>query len=262
MDIEIRDRFIELWTRYFEGAELPLAFYYTRDTGGVEPVKAPATAHQCIIGVLNRARKGTTLVFEKDSCGCSGAKRYLGFTQAFEMPDFEYFLSCGIEGKVEGERYKKSPELVREMVQTSPVFEAPAPFLVFKRWDTLTETDEPQVVLFYGQPDILSGLFTLAGFDEEDRNAVISPFAAGCGAIVQYPCLETQRERPRAVLGMFDVSARPFVPRDTLSFAIPMNKFQRMIDNIEQSFLITPSWGKIKKRIKKSGKFDEGYVTL
>jgi len=30
------------------------------------------------------------------------------------MPHFEYFLSCGIPGKLEGERYKKSPELVKE----------------------------------------------------------------------------------------------------------------------------------------------------
>lgn len=29
------------------------------------------------------------------------------------MPNFEYFLSCGIPGKLEGERYKKTPELVR-----------------------------------------------------------------------------------------------------------------------------------------------------
>lgn len=32
-------------------------------------------------------------------------------------PDFEYFLSCGIPGKMEGEPDKKSPELVKEIMQ-------------------------------------------------------------------------------------------------------------------------------------------------
>jgi len=49
---------------------------------------------------------------------------------------------------------------------------------------------------------------------------------------------------------MFDVSARPFVPRDMLTFAAPMSKFTRMIDNMEESFLITPSWAEVQKRIK------------
>jgi hypothetical protein len=49
---------------------------------------------------------------------------------------------------------------------------------------------------------------------------------------------------------MFDVSARPFVPKDVLTFAAPMSKFTRMVANMEESFLITPSWAKVQKRIK------------
>jgi hypothetical protein len=67
---------------------------------------------------------------------------------------------------------------------------------------------------------------------------------------VQYPYLETKAATPRAVIGMFDISARPFVPADILTFAAPLSKFTRMVDNMEESFLITPSWAKIQKRIK------------
>ena len=49
---------------------------------------------------------------------------------------------------------------------------------------------------------------------------------------------------------MFDVSARPFVAKDVLSFAAPMSKFKRMVDNMEESFLITESWRKVQKRIE------------
>src|SRR5674536_118557 len=73
--------------------------------------------------------------------------------------------------------------------------------------------------------------YTLAGFDEADLNAVYCPFCAGCGSIVKFPFLEMDASHPRAVLGMFDVSARPFVPGSTLSFAIPMNKFAAMINS-------------------------------
>jgi hypothetical protein len=47
------------------------------------------------------------------------------------------------------------------------------------------------------------------------------------------------------VIGMFDISARPCVPRETLTFAVPMNKFISMIGNMEESFLITRSWEKV-----------------
>jgi len=48
---------------------------------------------------------------------------------------------------------------------------------------------------------------------------------------------------------MFDISARPFVDTCELSFAMPMKKFDSMVNNMDESFLITGSWEKIKKRI-------------
>jgi len=250
MDIKMKETFIEGWKKYFNGADLPITFYYSQEAGGAETVKSPS-GHQCIIGVLSRVRKGTSLCFDVNSIGCPGGKRYLGFTQEIR-PEFEYFLSCGIPGKLEGERYKKTPELVKEAMKRMPEFKAPAQFIVFKRWDKLEKQDNPEVVIFFAQPDVLSGLFTLTNFDEADPNGVFAPFSAGCGSIVQYPYLEKDSTRPRGVVGMFDVSARPFVPKETLTFALPMIKFLRMIENMEESFLITPSWDKVKARIEKS----------
>ena len=131
-----------------------------------------------------------------------------------------------------------------------PIFKAPAQFIIFKRWDKLEQADHPEVVIFFAPPDVLSGLFTLTNFDEAEPNGIFTPFSAGCGTIVQYPYLERDSTRPRGVLGMFDVSARPFVPKETLSLAWPMKKFQRMIENMDESFLITPSWDKVKGRIQ------------
>ena len=263
MDMQLKEKFIKQWKKYFNEAGLPISFYYTNEVRRAEPVK-PASGHRCIMCDLAKVVRGTSLYFEAESIGCFGGKRYLGFSDDI-MANFEYFLSCGIEGQLEGERYKKTPEMVKEMMEKLPKPKtglcrtlsrqlpspkAPAKFIVFKRWDMLEESDAPEVVIFFAPADVLSGLFTLANFDEVEANAVFAPFAAGCGSIVQYPYLEKDNDRPRGVLGMFDVSARPFVPENLLTFAVPMNKFVRMVENMEESFLITSSWSKVNRRIK------------
>jgi uncharacterized protein (DUF169 family) len=249
MDMILKEQFRERWEEYFGDAELPICFYYTDQEGRAEVAK-PAAGRQCFIGALAKVRKGQSLCFNAKSIGCFGGKRYLGFTKRM-MPNFEYFLSCGIPGEVEGERYKKSPEMVKEALEILPPFRAPERYIVFKRWDMLDESDEPAVVIFFAKADVLSGLFTLANYDEVEENGVITPFGAGCSTIVMYPYLERDADRPRAVLGMFDVSARPFVPKEMLTLAVPMNKFTRMVENMEESFLITPSWKKVRKRISR-----------
>ena len=128
-------------------------------------------------------------------------------------------------------------------------FTAPARYIVFKRWDLLDESDQPQVVIFIVKPDVIAGLFTLAGFDEAETNAVISPFGSGCSSIVYTPYMESLTPHPRPSIGMFDISARPFVDKYELSFAAPMNKFMAMVSNMDESFLITRSWEKIQKRL-------------
>ena len=250
MDMELKHKFIDLWSKYFTGAELPLAFYYT----GAKPVEGAierAEGARCVIAELNRARLGKPLFFDNETIGCFGGKRYLGYAREL-MPGFEFFLSCGIPGKMEGEKYKKTPELVKRIMDIQPLFEAPGKYIVFKRWDTLIESDDPAAVIFFARPDVLSGLFTLAGFDEEEPSAIYAPFSAGCGSIVQYPYLEIPKEKQKCILGMFDVSARPFVPQDALSFTAPMKKFTAMVGNMDESFLTTASWEKVRVRIAKA----------
>lgn len=248
MDMKLKEKFIRRWEKYFDGAELPISFYYSDEARGAEQVK-PSSGRRCIIGDLATVRTGQSLCFEAESIGCPGGRRYLGFTGEV-MPNFEYFLSCGIAGKLEGERYKKTPDLVKEMMKTVPKLKAGGKFIIFKRWDKLEEWDGPEVVIFFGCADVISGLFTLANFDESEPDGVFAPFAAGCGSIVHYPYLEKDSARPRAVLGMFDISARPFVPENFVTFSVAMSKFVRMVENMEESFLITRSWSKVKERIK------------
>jgi hypothetical protein len=127
---------------------------------------------------------------------------------------------------------------------------APENYIIFKRFDLMGDNDKPLVAIFFAPPDVLSGLFTLANFDEPQPNGVIAPFCAGCASIVDFPLKELKSSEPHAVLGMFDVSARPCVPSNVLTFAVPWTKYVRMVDNMKESFLITKSWNKVRARIK------------
>jgi hypothetical protein len=247
MDLVLKERFSGRWERYFAGAELPIVFYYSDDTNG-NTVAAADKLPGCLIAALARVRRGHPLCLDRDSIGCLGGRRYLGFTGKLR-PDFEYFLSCGIPGKITGERYKQSPELVREVMKHQPFFPAPGRFIVFKRWDSLETGDNPDVVIFFASPDVITGLFTLANFDESEPDGVFTPFGSGSASIIRYPYMEKTASRPRGVIGMFDISARTYVPKDRLSFAVPFVKFQTMVANMEASFLTTESWAAICRRI-------------
>jgi len=246
MEKGLKEQFAEKWERYFPGASLPICFYYTDEQRG-EPVK-PYPGMHCLIRELARVRSGESLSFASNTIGCAGGRYYLGFSQRLR-PDFNYFLSCGIPGQLEGERYKASPELVAEQLKHNPPIPAPARRIVFKRWDMLAESDDPAVMIFFAPPDVLAGLFALANFDESDSQAVIAPMGSGCASIVHYPYRELLSSHPRAVLGMFDVSPRPWVPPGELTLAIPWPKFLRMVLEMDQTFLTAESWSKVRMRI-------------
>jgi hypothetical protein len=42
---------------------------------------------------------------------------------------------------------------------------------------------------------------------------------------------------------------RPGVDAGTLTFSVPMRKLERMVSDMDESFLITESWQKVKSRL-------------
>ena len=91
MDNSFKEKFQELWNKYFNQTELPIVLYYTDKKTVKENDKK---INQCLIACLNRVRKGTSLRFNTDTIGCPGGRRYAGFNPEISE-NFEYFLSCG-----------------------------------------------------------------------------------------------------------------------------------------------------------------------
>jgi hypothetical protein len=247
MNQKFKAGFLEKWATYFGDNELPITFFYVEEPGDVARANIPK-GHSCIVCELALVRKGKPLAWNVQSLGCGGAQRYLGYTDKIR-PNFEYFLSTGIPGVMEGERYIRTPEMVNEMMAGMPCIPAKGRYIIFKRFDQLTPGDDPVAVIFFAKPDVLSGLFTLANFDQPGGNGVIAPFGSGCGSIVHQAWFQQEQENPKAILGMFDPSARPCVPKDTLSFSVPMKKFEKMVGYMDESFLATGTWKTLKRRL-------------
>ncbi len=174
----------------------------------------------------------------------------MGFLEK-ARPNIEYFLSCGIPGEMEGERYIKTPELARKYFAITKPRPAPANYCVLKPIENFQQGDiKPEVVAFFAPPDVLSGLFTLTNYALETTDAVYTPFGSGCSAILTYPLKEAEKEAPRAVIGMFDVSARPMVERNILTISMPYSVFSKLLENVSDSFLRTESWKKVLRRVR------------
>jgi hypothetical protein len=105
------------------------------------------------------------------------------------------------------------------------------------------------VVIFFATPDVLSGLFTLANYAWDEPNGVICPMGSGCSSIVYHPMQELANPKPRSVMGMLDVSARPHVPEGVMTLAIPFEPFAEMVANMDESFLGTHSWELVRRRL-------------
>ncbi len=245
MNLDIKKDFIEKWGKYFHGNELPIACFYSDDLNDAEFPNVPKPNKHgltCIFGQLAPVRKGKAHAFNQDNLGCWGSKGLLGFMPAEADDQTIDFL-------VNVEKYKKSPAHVKAMFQNSPPLKAPKKYLIFKRWDFLTENDDPQVVFFFCTPDVLAGLHGLANYDTMTPYGVITPFCSGCEMLVAFPMKELKSDDPRAVIGLLDPSARGWVKQDILSFSIPWPKFQSMLENMDDCFLNTGIWGNIRKRL-------------
>lgn len=207
----------------------------------------------CIIPLFIAAAKGKTAVFERKTTVCPGGKVGLGFGHYPEnMPKYsggiEYHLSTGKDG-FDGEGYKKSPELGREFVECLPITDIPYQYVIFKPMSQVDIAQEtPEIVSFYINSDQLSALTVLANYYRPGTENVIIPFSSGCQNTFLVPYAEAQKENPRAVVGLTDLSVRLMVEPNMLSFSVPYKMFLDMEKNIKGSFLEKNLWQKIVAR--------------
>ncbi len=243
-----------------------------------EPEKATRFKPQnwgCVVSVFAAsATRGLTGAFDRQTYGCWGGGVGLGFGNQYEsfpggVECFCRFLSTGNEDSEQGrpigegmksqglgrladdfllgERYIRSPEDTRRFLESLPIKDIPAKFVVVKPLDQVNpEKDEVKNVTFFTDPDGVSALVILANHGKPEAENVLVPWAAACQVLGIYSYRELERERPRGLIGMTDISARKNVRatlgENVLSFTAPWPLFQEMEGHVAGSFLQRPTW--------------------
>lgn len=224
--------------------EEPIAAYYSDEKPEGAYEWNCTGGHFCTVTPQVAVRKGKPLAINGKTPGCGGTAFFLGWSKEMR-PGFEEFLSHDAEGK--GERYKKTPEIARAFIENREFVPANGQYCIFQRLIDVPEEITPEVVDFYADADGISGLVWLANYGRKEQ-AVIAPFTAGCGSLVSEPRAQMLKDKPKAVLGMFDPSARISVEKHLLSFAVPWKMFVEMLENLPGSFVEIEPWTKIRNR--------------
>jgi uncharacterized protein (DUF169 family) len=229
----------------------------------------------CVMWLAAAAAKGKSSVADTKTFGCFGGGVGLGFGNQYKNfpggeEGFCHFLSTGNAGRegglelaekikpymtaesydhfLHGERYIKSPALVEKFVKALPITDIPEKYVVFQPLDKIDPAQEkPQTVIFFVNPDQLSALTVLANYGRGDNENVIIPYAAGCQTIGIYPYREAKSAKPRAVVGLTDLSARVYIRKQLndphlMTFAVPFALFEEMEQNVPGSFLERHTW--------------------
>jgi uncharacterized protein (DUF169 family) len=208
----------------------------------------------CVIGQLWIARKRRApAYFDRERFGCLGGAFFLGFLKP-QLDFIVHYVSTGIPGVIEGERYLPTPQITRAFYKHLDPRPAPRRFCVFKPLSQFDPDEEPELVIFFARPETISGLHQLATFVTSDLEAVQSPFGSGCANMVTWPIKLLEQGKLKAVLGGWDPSERRFIKADEITFTVPYEMFLRMVEQWPESFLTADAWSQVKKRILRSQK--------
>jgi len=124
---------------------------------------------------------------------------------------------------------------------------------VFKLLEKFRESETPELVIFFVNPDQLSALVYLLYFDAPEKDdLVVAKFASACGSIVTLPLQYVRNGEKKAVWGLHDISARGRLPKELMTFTVPLNLLISMYKDMEQSFLCTERWNNLAQRSKEN----------
>lgn len=206
----------------------------------------------CVMGKAWLARKQKKAAYlSAERHGCPGASFFLGF----HKPQLDFicgYVSTGVPGAAEGERYLPSPESVRRFFTRLDPRPAPARYCVLKPLSLFSADETPELAAFFCRGEVLTGLCQLTWFLTDDVDAVAIPFGSGCGNLVTWPYHYQAWGLVRGVIGGADPSCRKYARPDELSFTVPWDLYLTMLDRWPETFLTTETWAGVRKKVLKS----------
>ncbi|KPU42580.1 hypothetical protein OXPF_38800 [Oxobacter pfennigii] len=202
----------------------------------------------CVINALKLVSDGKSICFNEAAKGCPGRMSGMGFSSEIGIPGgFEYFLSCGRgQGYPPGEKLKKTPEIAKEFHDGLPKDKVSSEYIVLKPAEA---NDDAKLVIFLANPDQLSALVTLFSYESGATDNCIVPMSSGCASLFKLPFAELNKDNPRGVVGLVDVTVRSVLDKDILTFTVPFDAYLKMEENSKDCFMQTHTWNKISTRL-------------
>lgn len=210
----------------------------------------------CVMGNIWLARKKQGAAYvSTEEYGCPGGVFYCSMMKP-NLRFIEHYVTTGFNGTpIHGERYLPSPEAMRKFLDKVAPRKAPAKYCIFKPLSLFTDSEEPEFVIFFARPEVLTGLFIQTTFTTGDVDCVASPFGAGCTNIIAWPLFYKEQGVDKAVLGGFDPSARKFMKTDELTFTVSWSLYKKMLASLPESmFNVDGEWSTVRKKITRSAK--------
>jgi uncharacterized protein (DUF169 family) len=233
-------------------------------------------AQTCIMPFFAQVvTKGKTVVFDRETCGCPGARAGLGFGNgyydAFGGAGIEFMAAFFVKGAqssrnpdaycatvhhipererakfIHGERLHRTTEKAKRfMTEDLPITDIAEKYVIFEPLSRVKPGERPVVVIFVANPLQITGLVTLVGAIRDGTDPVRVPPMAACQQIGAFVYDEAKSEHPRAVLGYTDLAARVNVgrtlPGNIFTFAVPFSLFEEMEEEATDGVFDGPIW--------------------
>lgn len=239
----------------------------------------------CVMNFIAQALiKGKTVVFDRDTCLCTGARAGLGFGNgyltAFGGAGIDFMSAFFVKGIasskdptvynailqhipkreqdkfIHGERIFRDVESAkRYMTEELPIADIAERYVIITPLSKVKPVEKPVSVVFLVDPVQLSGLSIFMGTLRDRPDPVFFPARmAACQQIGAAVYAEAKEKHPRAVLGYTDIAARENVgqtiPANMFTFAVPYSLFLEMETRANDSVFDGPIWKEVAAKTK------------
>ena len=172
---------------------------------------------------------------------CPGGISHMGF--APEREDIKYFVSTGREDIRGGaaEFLKSGPEKVEACFKAMGKVTPPGRYLIVSACDVLPD-ENPGVrsICCFGTAEQIRNMAALVHFDQDDPfSPVIVPWGPSCATFISYPAgMAENAPSDTAFMGPQDPTQNHTLPPDMMALGIPAEIAERMVKNLDASFII------------------------
>ncbi len=174
---------------------------------------------------------------------CPGGQAWFGY-KTF-LPMLKYFLSTGSENFRNGaaEFLIATPDLAEKRLNSIGKITPLGKYIVIRKCDDLDEQDpDVKALICFGLSEQIRNLCSLAYFRPEKGFNIQIPWGPSCASFVTYPAgmVENGSENT-IIIGPTDPTGNYWFPQDYLSMGIPFEIVKRMVNDLDDSFIIKRS---------------------